>query len=108
MTKQEIAKTPDFIWGKVAQQNGKISEGWVGLGPTLQRIEKGAKFPHRNDCSIFKNREGILPRQQQGYYREFVLPTPGINGPGPQRIITGINGEIFYSPNHYQTFSQIR
>lgn len=34
--------------------------------------------------------------------------TKEIDGPGPQRIIKGGNGEFFYSPDHYQTFTQIR
>jgi filamentous hemagglutinin len=45
--------------------------------------------------------------QPQGYYREFVHPTPGVNGAGLQRIVTGSGGEIWYSPNHYKTFIPI-
>jgi filamentous hemagglutinin len=39
-----------------------------------------------------------------GSYREFVHPTPGVNGPGAQRIIQGKSGELYYSPDHYGTF----
>ena len=99
---------PDFIWNKVKLQNGKISEGWVELRSTLKRIEKNQKYPYRNDGSILKNRENLLPKQNFGYYREFVLPTPGVNGPGPQRIILGRNTEIYYSHNHYQSFMRIK
>jgi filamentous hemagglutinin len=59
------------------------------LQPTLNRIASGGKFPHRNDGAIFKNLEGLLPKQNTGFYREFVHPTPGITGPGPMRIVTG-------------------
>lgn len=82
--------------------------GTVDLKPTLDRIKSGGSFPHRNDGSIFGNREGLLPAKPQGYYREFVHPTPGVNGPGPQRVITGQGGEMYYTPDHYQTFIPIK
>jgi len=40
----------------------------------------------------------ILPKQPSGYYKEFVHPTSGISGPGAQRIVTGANGEVWFSP----------
>lgn len=60
--------------------------------------------PHKNDGSVFQNKEGLLPSQPAGYYREWVHPTPGVNGPGPQRVITGGGGELYYTPDHYRTF----
>ena len=72
--------------------------GNVDVSPTLDRIRSGGAFPHKNDGSIFMNREGRLPSQPSGYYREFVHPTPGVNGPGPQRIIAGARGEYYYTP----------
>jgi guanyl-specific ribonuclease Sa len=57
-----------------------------------------------NDGSTFMNKVGLLPAQPQGYYREWVHPTPGVSGPGPQRIVTGSGGELFYTPDHYKTF----
>lgn len=78
--------------------------GLVNVRSTLDRMKAGEKFPHRNDGSVFQNREGLLPKQADGYYREFVHPTPGVNGPGAQRIIQGQNGELYYSPDHYGSF----
>ena len=79
----------------------------VDLTSTLKRIQKGIKFPHRNDGAIFKNREGLLPKKHASYYREYVHPTPGVEGPGPRRVIIGENSDAFYSPDHYQTFIKI-
>lgn len=87
---------------------GNVLQGTVDLRPTLDRIAAGKSFPHRNDGSTFKNTEGLLPRQAAGYYREYVHPTPGVNGPGPQRIVTGQGGEIFYTPDHYRTFIPVK
>ncbi|MBX7067451.1 MAG: hypothetical protein K1X28_09485 [Parachlamydiales bacterium] len=96
------------VRSRVQLPNGRIAEGLVDLSPTIERIQKGIKFPHRNDGTVFKNREGLLPKRHSSYYREYVHPTPGIEGPGPQRIIVGENGELFYSPDHYQTFIQVK
>jgi RHS repeat-associated protein len=85
------------------------AEGVVhDLKPTLDRIASGGKFPHRNDGSIFKNMEGLLPKQNPGYYREFVHPTPGVNGPGAMRVVTGKNGQMWFTPDHYKAFIPIR
>lgn len=83
----------------VATQNGLVN-----VRATIDRIKAGAKFPHRNDGSVFQNREALLPKQPPGYYREYVHPTPGVNGPGAQRVIQGQSGELYYSPDHYRTF----
>jgi filamentous hemagglutinin len=50
------------------------------------------------------NREGLLPAKSSGYYQEFVVPTPGVSCAGSQRIVQGAGGELFYTPDHYQTF----
>jgi guanyl-specific ribonuclease Sa len=74
----------------------------------------GEKFPHRNDGSVFKNRplpgEKVpeLPVKPEGYYREFVHSTAGIDGPGAQRVVIGRGGEIYYTPDHYKTFVEVK
>lgn len=82
------------------------------VSPTIDRIQGGEKFPHRNDGTTFQNREGRLPQPEQptligGYYTEYVVPTPGVNGPGAQRLIFGAGGEIYYTGDHCLTFEQL-
>lgn len=89
---------------RVVSHGKVVFSGTMELGPTLDRIARGEKYPHRNDGSVFGNREGRLPKKPKGWYREYVVPTPGQNGPGPQRIIVGREGEAFYTPDHYETF----
>lgn len=91
----------------IDQKTGAIFKGTTDLGPTLDRIKTGKKFPHRNDGSIYRNNSKSLPLQRDGYYREYVHPTPGISGPGPQRIIVGEGGELYYTPDHYRSFVPI-
>jgi guanyl-specific ribonuclease Sa len=94
----------------VDQRTGTVHEGPIDLSRTLERIAAGEHYPHRNDGGVFQNRplpgqrEPELPRKPSGYYREYVHPTPGIDGPGPQRVVVGQGGEYYYTPDHYQTF----
>ncbi|MBX3060405.1 MAG: guanyl-specific ribonuclease Sa [Anaerolineae bacterium] len=87
---------------------GPIGFGPSDIQPTLNRINSGGTYPHKNDGTTFQNREGLLPSQPKGYYTEYVHPTPGVQGPGPQRVVTGQGGEIYFTPNHYKRFIRIR
>ncbi len=91
-------RTPVFVEGP----NGKED-----ISATLDRIERGEKFPHRNDGSVFRNREKRLPLEKRGYYNEYVHPTKGRKGPGAQRIVIGSKKETFYTPDHYKTFQEV-
>jgi ribonuclease T1 len=73
---------------------------------TLQRIEHGGPHPHRQDGGVFQNREGRLPRQARGYYREYTVETPGSRDRGARRIVAGGDPpvEYFYSDDHYGSF----
>ncbi|MCM2356850.1 MAG: RHS domain-containing protein [Geobacteraceae bacterium] len=107
-TSAEISSSR-FISGVTVESRGQvIGRGTVDLQPTLKRINSGVKYPHGNDGGVFENREGLLPRKNSGYYKEHVVPTPNTNGPGPQRVVTGQGGEVFYTPNHYKTFIPVK
>lgn len=89
--------------------DGRIAwRGDVDLAPVLARIEAGQHDAHRNDGGIFGNREGSLPARSRGYYHEYVVRTPGLAGPGPQRLVLGAGAEVYYSPDHYATFRRVR
>ena len=90
------------------EQGRLVYEGDVDLGPVFARIAAGEHDSHRNDGTVFGNREGRLPRQPRGYYTEWVVRTEGVRGVGPQRLITGRNGEAYYTPDHYETFVPVR
>jgi len=75
---------------------------------TLDRIAAGEKLRFPNDGSVFQNRERRLPKQPSGYYREYVVPTPSGDGPGPQRLVIGQEGETFYTHDHYRTFRRVK
>ena len=77
------------------------------LDKTLALIERGGPFPHEKDGSVFSNREGRLPPQPRGYYREYTVPTPGAKNRGARRIVRGKAGETWYTRDHYRTFTRI-
>jgi guanyl-specific ribonuclease Sa len=76
---------------------------------TLARIAAGGPFAHRQDGSVFQNRERLLPSRPRGWYREYTVETPGLSHRGARRIVTGGDppGEFWYSDDHYRSFRRI-
>lgn len=74
----------------------------------LQLIKRGGPFPFAKDGAVFGNREGMLPAKSHGYYHEYTVLTPGVRDRGARRIIVGMNGEYYYTENHYRSFERIR
>ncbi|KGN40509.1 ribonuclease [Knoellia aerolata DSM 18566] len=75
---------------------------------TLTLIRAGGPYPYDQDDRTFQNREGILPRQARGYYREYTVETPGSDDRGARRIITGRDGDRYWTSDHYDSFRQIQ
>jgi ribonuclease T1 len=75
---------------------------------TLQLIKRGGPFPYARDGAIFGNREGMLSAAPRGYYHEYTVKTPGERDRGARRIITGKDGEYYYTDDHYRSFRRIR
>ncbi len=71
---------------------------------TIELIQAGGPFPYKQDGGVFKNREGLLPQQSSGYYHEYTVKTPGSSDRGARRIVTGKNGEFYYTDDHYASF----
>ena len=78
----------------------------------LVQIREGGPFAYERDGVVFGNREGLLPRQSRGYYREYTVPTPGARNRGARRIVCGgpkKSPEVcYYSADHYNSFARIR
>ncbi|WP_404387745.1 ribonuclease domain-containing protein [Humibacillus xanthopallidus] len=75
---------------------------------TLRLIRAGGPYPYpRNDNQTFANRERLLPQQSRGYYKEFTVVTPGSDDRGARRIVTGSQGERYWTADHYASFSRI-
>lgn len=83
----------------------------VELPPTAQDtlllIDAGGPFPYSKDGSTFQNREGILPPADRGYYAEFTVEKPGEDDRGPWRLVTGGQDEVYWTDDHYSSFSRV-
>ena len=96
-----VKSTTTMISDVTVTSFGKtVGQGTVDLRSTLKGIDSGAIAPR----NVFNNTENLLPSKPAGYYQEFVVPTPGVNGVGSQRVIRGAGGELYYTPNHYESF----
>lgn len=75
---------------------------------TLDLIRAGGPYPYDQDDRTFQNREGILPQQKRGYYREYTVETPGSDDRGARRIVGGREGDRYWTDDHYDSFRQIK
>lgn len=93
---------------------------WVAVGDlpregqqVLGVVARGGPFRYSKDGVTFGNREGLLPRQTRGYYREYTVRTPGEGDRGARRIVCGgqpatSTAECYYTADHYASFRRIR
>jgi ribonuclease T1 len=94
---------------RITNESGRVVyRGDIDLKPTPDRIERGKRLRFSHDGIVFENREKRLPARPAGYYREFIHPTSGEDGPGGQRVVVGREGDVYYSPDHYRTFRRVR
>ncbi len=70
-------------------------------------ILDGGPYPYRQDDQVFGNREGILPEQDYGWYREYTVETPGSPDRGARRFVVGEDGVFFYTDDHHDSFREV-
>jgi ribonuclease T1 len=88
----------------------------TGLPPqgqdVMNQIWQGGPFRYDKDGSVFGNRERLLPGEKRGYYREYTVPTPGLDHRGARRIVCGgfkprTPEACYYTEDHYNSFRLI-
>lgn len=86
----------------------------IGLGElpgeaidTLNLVAQDGPFPYDQDGSVFQNREGLLPPEAEGYYREYTVVTPGEDDRGARRLVIGAGNEVYYTDDHYESFREL-
>jgi len=99
------APARDAAPARFEARGGLPAEAWE----TLELIERGGPFPHRQDGTDFQNREELLPAAARGYYHEYTVPTPGARDRGARRIIAGGTPPSvwYYTDDHYGHFRPI-
>jgi ribonuclease T1 len=74
----------------------------------VDAIDAGGPFRYRKDGTVWQNREHRLPAKENGYYHEYTVDTPNSDDRGARRIIAGSHRELFYTRDHYRTFTTLR
>jgi ribonuclease T1 len=107
-----------LVWSTRQGQGGSDPDTPVGtvaiasLPPeaalVARAIHAGGPFRYDRDGAVFGNREGLLPPQRRGFYREYTVPTPGSSDRGARRIVAGADGTLYWSDDHYASFRVIR
>lgn len=88
----------------VRNYDNTLFTGTVDVTACVARITAGQKLPYPHDGTVFRNAQHRLPQAPAGFYHEYVDPTPGLSGPGPQRLVWGGYRVWYYTPDHYDTF----
>ena len=75
---------------------------------TIDLIDEDGPYPYARDGVVFRNSEGRLPTHPRGWYHEYTVRTPGESDRGARRIIKGKDGTMYYTPDHYRSFSRVQ
>ncbi|WP_439648105.1 ribonuclease domain-containing protein [Corynebacterium lemuris] len=81
--------------------------------PVIDDILSGGPYAYPGeDGGHFGNYEGVLPDENNSYYRSFTVDTPGLPHRGTKRIVVGGGTEDdpdvwYYSDDHYESFCEI-
>ncbi len=103
----DLASTHEYAQTAAADLAQFPAEERQAIDATVALLQAGGPFPYGKDGSEFSNREGRLPPQGPGYYREYTVETAGSPDRGARRIVSGRAGEIYYTRDHYQTFIRL-
>jgi ribonuclease T1 len=95
-----------------AVRNGACSvdpklEEAIRVNDTFNKARSGGPFSYKQDNTVFQNREGKLPSQPAGYYKEFTISPGSGSGRGAMRLVVGAGGEVYQTNDHYTTFTKI-
>jgi len=101
-SKDEVAlyiHTYDKLPGNYITKGEAEALGWTG--GSVERYKKGAAI----GGTYFGNYEKKLPAKQGRKYYECDIDTKGKNSRGAKRIIYSNDGLIYYTDDHYETFT---
>jgi len=114
------APAPGKTFSPVVEDQARIK----AIMKLVADIYNGKPLPYSQDGSTFKNKEGKLPVQPAGFYKEYTLLTgdaphkvtiggvsytvaPDLSARGSERVIIGGGQRIYYTPDHYAHFIEL-
>ena len=94
-----------YTYGKLPEnfitKNEARDLGWEG--GSVEHYKKGAAI----GGDKFGNYEGLLPKKSGRKYYECDIDTNGKNSRGAKRIIFSNDGLIYYTDDHYESFTML-
>lgn len=102
------------LWGEA--EDVTVAELPPEAQQKLKLIKAGGPFPYKDDGIRYRNGNKKLPIKRKGYYRVYIVPTPGVKGLGKRRIVVGAgrdnnyatSGEYWYTSDDYEILHRIR
>ncbi len=92
-----------------ASRDAQIARVVAAMDETGRPPEGVAQGGRRGGAKgLFDNREGRLPARGRGYYVESDVWPRGPGGRGTYRLIFGREREVYYTADHYRTFTRLR
>ncbi len=85
----------------------EVSELPAEARRTPRLMDEGGPFPHERDGSVFGAFEGLLPRHDNGSYRECTVPTPAPDDRDARRVATGRNDGTYRTDAPYASFTAV-
>jgi guanyl-specific ribonuclease Sa len=108
LSNAKVARELDLSSVKDAAHRERIArvvESMDRTGSPPEGVFQGGRRGGRR--GVFLNAEGRLPRKRAGYWIESdVWPKKGPRG--AERLIFGRDLEVYWTKDHYQTFSRLR
>ena len=80
--------------------------GSPSAGRPPRGVEQGGR--QGRERGVFQNLERRLPAKPAGYYRESDVWPRGPGGRGAERLVFGREGEVYYTKDHYRSFTRLR
>lgn len=110
-TVAQTLKTTTYIEDVTIQTGKTFRKLNVDLRDTIKGIESQKIKPKpskRSPEGVWSNDKNILPSKMDSeYYHEYLQKTPDLNHAGTQRIVQGKGGELYYTSDHYHTFTPL-
>jgi len=88
--------------GAIRTPKGAVTD----LAPIVAAID--AHHDRGLHAHTFENREHLLPHEDRGWYAAYDVRRPGSRSRGPQRLIVGRDGKVWFTSDHYDHFVRLR
>jgi guanyl-specific ribonuclease Sa len=92
--------------GKRRTQVARVIESMDRTGRPPSGVAQGGR--RDGPRGVFDNAQRILPVREYRYYTETDVWPRGRGGRGPERLVFGREGEVYYTSDHYRTFTRVR